>query len=146
MKISELFHSFDKFPAECAARLIEILKAGSVKQNLFELIQCVASLVGWLANVLEGEEKPIIGDEADCPECDFVMELCEVTETPVPAAGFGSAFLKTLMIEALLKVLDTILESLENDSHDSELMQAAFELLRVVLFHLGDFLEKLQDA
>lgn len=142
MKVSELLHNFDEFPAECAARLVEIIKEGTAKDNLFELIQCVASLVGWLANVMDGEDKPIIGAAEDCDECGAILELCEVTGVEVPAAGFAAGFLRNLLVQALLSVVDNLLDELQNDG-GGELMDAVYELLRVVLFQLGEILEKL---
>ena len=142
MEVSELLHNYDEFPAECAARLVEIIKEGTAKDDLFELIQCVASLVGWLANVVGGEEKPIIGSEDDCDECGAILELCDVAGVEVPAAGFGGEFLKNLLVQALLSIVDNLLDELQNDG-DSEVWAAVYELLRVVLFQLGDILEKL---
>lgn len=143
MDIKDILHDFEKFPAECAARLVEIIKAGDIKNNLLELVKCVASLVGWLATVIDGEERPVIGEDPQVKRA--ILDICDAAEFEVSSEGmFGPEFFRALLAGALVKVLDGILENINTET-GSEIGDAIMELIRVVLFHLSAIIEDIQD-
>lgn len=120
-----MFGHVTEFPAECARRLLEIYRNGTLRENWAEAFQCLLLVGAWAVGKIGGVDNPddavIIGDEVVGDNdlllledlCDCLEKECDFAMPPASAESIG---VRGVIANRLLMLVISHLIKLAKDS------------------------------